>query len=97
MEVFLTWLPDDEEWARIQGYGSDSNRIDLSMDYEAFVEWNKKCWSKQSVHERAFLASLQSVLRQERMTVLDLETCSRLPADCLLFDQNGCIVLVSRR
>ena len=96
-EGFLNCLPDEADWARMQRLGDASDRLDLSLDYAGFRAWNRECFEALGEHERTFVVLLLTSMCGARVRLLDMETCTSLPANLVMFDQYKALVIVSNR
>jgi hypothetical protein len=75
----------------------ECNGIDTSKPYAAFVARQKAVAAALSPEDAAFVKSLVDRIKANKISNMDLESCSVFGADYLFFDKNRNLVLANPR
>jgi hypothetical protein len=65
------------------------------MSYQEFMSWNIQCVNQLSDEESTWLDGLCKLLKSARLDIHELNTCSKIEAQCFYFDDNKKLVIAN--
>lgn len=73
---------------------SEYSKVDDSMPYAKFLEWNAQCIAELVAEDLSWLTNLTKFIKANKINILDLESCVSFGATMIYFDtkKNLCIV-----
>lgn len=91
----MAYLVCAADYGRMQQ--SDHSGVDDSMPYSMFITWNTKCINEMTMEDRAWLLGLCNRFKDNKVKLMDLESCVAFGADSFFFDQNKKLCIVNPR
>jgi len=89
------FIVDAHYYARMQS--RDCEGVDDSVRYAEFISWNIQCISELKDGERAFLFDLCQHIKNNKLNLMDLESCLVFEASAIYYDQNKKLCIVNPR
>ena len=89
------FIVDAVSYARMQS--NDCEGVDDSVRYAEFISWNIQCISELTAAERAFLFDLCQLIKKNKVSLMDLESCAMFEASAIYYDQKKKLCIVNPR
>ena len=93
--IIMSSVVRADGYARMQS--QDYSGVDDSMPYAAFLNWNLKCINELTNDERDWLYQLTQMIKNDKLNMLDLESCVSFGASNIYFDLNKKLCIVHPR
>jgi hypothetical protein len=77
--------------------GEKCKSIDVSLDYNNFLLYNKTCLDELSYDDVAWVWGLCRRMNKNTIGMMDMECCGIWEADTFFYDQNKNLVIVHPR
>ena len=84
-----TYIPDQLSYTRMSNYNDEY----ADIQYEEFINWNRRCFNELLNPDFAWLKVLCKRITDKKISIVDMETAIELQASYIYFDKkkNICI------
>jgi hypothetical protein len=93
IEFMKKFIIDKWDFKRIK----ELDKIDENINYEEFINWNIKCINELSNKETIWLLNLCNNIQNNKINLVDLESCCSFEASNFYFDNHKNICIVNPR
>jgi len=95
IQRIMNHLVKEDDYKRMIDYECDG--IDISMSYDDFILYNKKCLKELSYDDLRWDWGLCKRLNRKVIGLMDLECCAIFMGSYIFYDNNKNIVVVNPR